>query len=404
MQSDPYKGVKVIPQANRHTTYYDTKFPLIRILEDSNQLLMKILCIAGARPNFMKIAPLMRAIGEHPAIEGSVIHTGQHYDASMSKIFFDDLGIPAPSMNLEVGSGTRREQIVRIMERFDPVVLREKPDAVLVVGDVNSTIACARVAKHHDCSVIHVEAGLRSFDTGMSEEINRVETDQISDLLFVTEQSGMDNLKKEAVPGKAFLVGNVMIDTLVQQLKRARSVGMHQNLGLTSESYFLGTFHRPSNVDAKIALENVVSIIEYVAESYPIILPLHPRTQSSLEKHCLLERLQENSNVKLIEPLGYIEFLSLMCSAKGVVTDSGGLQEETTYLQVPCVTMRDNTERPVTVEVGSNILAGIDPEAVMTAIDRILDSAHVQGEIPPLWDGNTAGRIIAIISKTGTLK
>ena len=506
---------------------------------------MKILNIAGARPNFMKIAPLMRAMAQQPDLDAHIVHTGQHYDESMSRIFFHELGIPHPKVNLEVGSGSRPEQIERIMTKFEPVMATEQPDAVLVVGDVNSTIACARIAKEHECPVVHVEAGLRSFDREMPEEVNRVETDQIADYLFVTEQSGMDNLASEKIAGKSFLVGNVMIDTLVQHLETSRAEGFHDNYGLTTGEYFVATFHRPSNVDAespltnivsiieyaaeqypivlplhprtkqslarhglldrilgnrgvhvartvesgdeildrempeevnrvetdqiadylfvteqsgmdnlaseKIAgksflvgnvmidtlvqhletsraegfhdnyglttgeyfvatfhrpsnvdaespLTNIVSIIEYAAEQYPIVLPLHPRTKQSLARHGLLDRILGNRGVRVIDPLGYLDFIALVSQAACVVTDSGGIQEETTYLQVPCVTMRDNTERPVTVDVGSNILAGTEPDRVIAAMDSVLTGNAGKGSIPDFWDGFAAERIVEILA------
>ncbi|MEQ8783477.1 MAG: UDP-N-acetylglucosamine 2-epimerase (non-hydrolyzing) [Roseibium album] len=357
---------------------------------------MRILNVAGARPNFMKIAPIMRAFDEAPGFSASIVHTGQHYDDQMSKVFFDDLEIPTPSVNLEVGSGERLAQIERIAERFDPVVRRERPDAVLVVGDVNSTVACATVARSHGVAVIHVEAGLRSFDMDMPEEVNRIETDRLSDLLFVTEPSGMTNLAAEKVPGKAFLVGNVMIDTLVRHLDKARARRVHERLDLEARGFIVGTFHRPSNVDAKLRLENVVSIVEHAARQRPVVLPLHPRTRASLTNHGLEARLTGNPDIRVVDPLGYLDFVSLIDQACAVVTDSGGIQEETTFLRVPCVTMRDNTERPITVEVGSNVLAGTEPKEVTAAIDDALAGVG-KGEVPDLWDGRAAGRIIEVL-------
>lgn len=355
---------------------------------------MKILNIAGARPNFMKIAPLMAAMADVPSIEAKLIHTGQHYDAAMSEVFFDELGIPHPDENLEVHAPTREEQIELIMERFDPIVTREKPDAVLVVGDVNSTIACARVALAHNIAIVHVEAGLRSFDQAMPEEINRVETDQISNYLFVTEASGMRNLEQEKIAGQRFLVGNVMIDTLCRHIEKSRSLKVAHRFGLTEKDYVVGTFHRPSNVDSADALRRVLDIIEYVAEQRTIVMPLHPRTKGSLESHNWLSDLQSNKNVKLVDPLGYLEFISLVDTARCIVTDSGGVQEETTYLGVPCITMRDNTERPVTVDVGSNILAGTDPLKVIAAYDQVIAEGMPNAKVPELWDGQAAPRII----------
>ena len=356
---------------------------------------MKIINIAGARPNFMKIAPLIQAMEAHGDIEPVLVHTGQHYDSVMSKVFFDELGIPEPQVNLEVGPGERLSQIERIMQRFEPVFLKENPDVVLVVGDVNSTIACARVASKHGCLVAHVEAGLRSFDTDMPEEINRVETDQLSDLLFVTEPSGMQNLEREGVKGEAHFVGNVMIDSLISHLEKARVLNTPGHHGLTRGGYFVGTFHRPSNVDAKPNLKGILDIIEHICRQTRMVLPLHPRTRNSLEQHSLLDRLQKIDGLTLTEPLGYLEFLSLVDGAKAVVTDSGGIQEETTYLQVPCITMRDNTERPITVDAGSNVLAGTDQRAVMHAIDEVFAGRCKIGSNPELWDGHAAQRIVA---------
>jgi len=358
---------------------------------------VKILNIAGARPNFMKIAPIMATLDATPGMQGIVVHTGQHYDAKMSEVFFDELGLPQPKINLEVGSCSRDEQIRRIAERFEPVMLAERPDAVLVVGDVNSTVACASVAKRHGICVVHVEAGLRSFDMEMPEEVNRIETDRLSDLLFVTEPSGMVNLEREGVAGKAFLVGNVMIDTLAAQLCRARERDMPGQLGLEPDGYFVGTFHRPSNVDSRERLENVLSIIEHAAGYAPMLLPLHPRTRASLARHGLTERLEGNSNVRIVDPLGYLDFISLVDKARAIITDSGGIQEETTYLKVPCITMRDNTERPVTVDEGSNVLAGTDPEAVRRALTALVSGQMKSSVVPELWDGHAAERIVEII-------
>ncbi|MEZ5560435.1 MAG: UDP-N-acetylglucosamine 2-epimerase (non-hydrolyzing) [Pseudomonadales bacterium] len=360
---------------------------------------MKILNVAGARPNFMKIAPIMAAMAARQDMEGVIVHTGQHYDDRMSRVFFEDLGIPAPRINLEVGSGERMEQIRRIAERFDPVVRREKPDAVLVVGDVTSTVACAQVAKHHGIPIVHVEAGLRSFDLEMPEEINRIETDKLSDLLFVTEPSGMENLAREGVPGKAFHVGNVMIDTLVGHLGKARALAVSERLGLEPGAYFVGTFHRPSNVDSAPRLTNVLSIIEHAAGYHPIVLPLHPRTRGSLERHGLQKRLEGQANIRIVDPLGYLDFVSLIDRARAIITDSGGIQEESTYLKVPCITMRDNTERPITVEIGSNVLAGTDPDQVRLAVDRVMSGDIRPARVPELWDGHAAERIVEILAR-----
>jgi UDP-N-acetylglucosamine 2-epimerase (non-hydrolysing) len=360
--------------------------------------MIKVLNVAGARPNFMKVAPLIRAF-ERQGIEQRLIHTGQHYDDAMSKVFFDDLGIPAPNENLEVGPGDRLGQIERIMQRFAPVLRAERPDAVVVVGDVNSTVACARVAKAQSTPVVHVEAGLRSFDESMPEELNRVETDRLSDLLFVTEESGLVNIAREGLPGKAFLVGNVMIDTLALQLPKAKALGVAGRFDLVAGEFIVVTFHRPSNVDDPERLRGLVAFVEWAAARLPLIWPVHPRTRGSLEKTGLLERMQRNSRIVLTAPLGYLEFVSLVADSRAVVTDSGGIQEETTFLQIPCVTMRDNTERPATVEVGSNVLAGSRTESVQSALADALAGARRRGRVPPLWDGRAADRISAILER-----
>ncbi len=361
--------------------------------------MIKVLNVAGARPNFMKVAPLVHEMNRHEDIVHKLIHTGQHYDVMMSKVFFDDLGIPAPDVNLEVGAGERSAQIERIMARFDPVVRSERPDAVLVVGDVTSTVACARVARSHGVKVVHVEAGLRSFDLSMPEELNRVETDQISDYLFVTEPSGMANIERERLTGKAYLVGNVMIDSLVAQLDRARRLKVHERFGLEPQRYVVSTFHRPSNVDDWNSLRAVVEIIKHTCDRLPMVLPLHPRTRQALERFGLLPCLERIESLHLSEPLGYLEFVSLVSNAAAVITDSGGIQEETTYLRVPCVTMRENTERPITVEVGSNVLAGTLPDKVKSHIDSALASGASRSAIPDLWEGRAAMRIVAHLRK-----
>lgn len=357
--------------------------------------MVKILNVAGARPNFMKVAPLVHEMNRHSDIVHRLVHTGQHYDVKMSKVFFDDLGIPEPDVNLEVGAGERSVQIDRIMSRFDPVVRSERPDAVLVVGDVTSTVACARVARSHGVKVVHVEAGLRSFDLTMPEELNRVETDQLSDFMFVTEPSGLSNIQREKLSGDVYLVGNVMIDSLVAQLDRARAMRISAQFGLDGARYAVSTFHRPSNVDGPDALRAVIDIIEHMCRRLPMVLPLHPRTRQSLTRYGLLVALERIDGLHLSEPLGYLEFLSLISSATLVITDSGGIQEETTYLRIPCITMRDNTERPITVDVGSNILAGTTPSVVKRHIDSVLSGGATKSGIPDLWDGRAAMRIVA---------
>ena len=357
--------------------------------------MIKILNVAGARPNFIKVAPLVHEMKRHADVEQKLVHTGQHYDVKMSKVFFDDLGIPEPDVNLEVGAGERSVQIDRIMTRFDPVMRKERPDAVLVVGDVTSTVACARVARSHGVKVVHVEAGLRSFDLTMPEELNRAETDRISDFLFVTEPSGMANIEREKLRGNAYLVGNVMIDSLVAQLDRARAMKVNERFGLDLARYVVSTFHRPSNVDDPDALRGVIDIVKHTCAQIPMVLALHPRTRQSLARFGLMQHLERIESLHLSEPLGYLEFLSLVSGAKAVITDSGGIQEETTYLRIPCVTMRDNTERPITVDVGSNVLAGTHAGIVKQHIDSVLSVGASRGGIPDLWDGRASVRIVA---------
>ncbi|MCC7413848.1 MAG: UDP-N-acetylglucosamine 2-epimerase (non-hydrolyzing) [Gammaproteobacteria bacterium] len=358
---------------------------------------MKIINIVGARPNFMKIAPLIAEMRRHDDLGQVLVHTGQHYDDKLSDVFFEQLGIPRPDINLGVGSGPREQQIEKIAQAFEPVLVREQPTAVLVVGDVNSTIACARVARRHGVAVVHVEAGLRSFDPSMPEEHNRCETDGISDYLFVTEASGMDNLAREGVPGKRYLVGNVMIDTLVRNLDQARASTILSTLGIQPGRFMAATFHRPSNVDSEQALTRLVDTLAALCERAPLVLPLHPRTRHSAAGWGLLERLQRIDGLKLTDPLGYHDFICVVMNALAVVTDSGGIQEESTYLGVPCLTLRENTERPVTITVGTNTLLGSDRTALLAHVDEIVAGRYKRGAIPPLWDGHAAERIVAIL-------
>jgi UDP-N-acetylglucosamine 2-epimerase (non-hydrolysing) len=357
--------------------------------------MIKILNVAGARPNFMKVAPLVHEMNRHPDIEHKLVHTGQHYDVMMSKVFFDDLGIPAPDVNLEVGAGERSAQIDRIMTRFDPVVRSERPDAVLVVGDVTSTVACARVAQSHGVKVVHVEAGLRSFDRSMPEEINRVLTDAISDWMFVTEPAGRENLLREgADPARIHLVGNVMIDTLVANLARAREQSTLARLGLRAGEYVALTLHRPSNVDDPAKLAALFGVFEELHRQLPVVFPVHPRTRAAIE-----QRLGGRApRLMATEPLGYLDFLALMADARFVLTDSGGVQEETTALGVPCLTMRANTERPITVSEGTNTLAGTDPSAIRAEVKKLLTGETKRGRVPSLWDGHAAERIASLLA------
>ena len=368
-----------------------------RCIVSSNRI--RILNVVGTRPNFMKIAPLMAAYRRIDSMEPLLLHTGQHYDATMSDLFFRDLGIPEPDINLGVGSESHAVQTAEIMKAFEGVVLEERPDAVLVVGDVNSTIACGLVAVKLGIPLVHVEAGLRSRDRTMPEEINRLLTDAISDLLFCTEQAGVDNLAREGVDtSKVFLVGNVMVDTLHAQRERAKASPVLQKLGLTAREYAVLTLHRPSNVDDRVVLTNILDALEEIQAELPVVLPMHPRLRDVVVRLGLQEQFAAMSRLQVTDPLGYLDFLKLMSEARIVLTDSGGIQEETTILKVPCLTLRENTERPVTVEVGTNRLVGMEAEGILTAFRETM-SRRVSSEVPPLWDGKSSDRIVAILSE-----
>lgn len=355
--------------------------------------MIKILSVVGARPNFMKVAPLHRAFKATGKIESIICHTGQHYDARMSDIFFRQLELPEPHIYLGIQGGSHAEQTGRIMMAFEKVIDDHQPDVVLVVGDVNSTLACSITAVKLHIPTVHVEAGLRSFDRRMPEEINRLVTDAIVDHLFVTEQSGLDHLQNEGVAAeKVHFTGNVMIDSLVHFKAKAEAENTWQKMDLEPKSYLLSTIHRPSNVDRKEDLEVILSIWEELSLNRPIVLPLHPRTENSLQKHGLRERFEAIKNLKVIEPQGYLSFLNLIMHAEALVTDSGGIQEETTFLGVPCITLRENTERPSTIEMGTNELVKIDPQSVKEALPRVKQKS---GQVPPLWDGKAAERIAA---------
>lgn len=360
---------------------------------------MKILSIVGARPNFMKVAPLHRAFSNHPDLESKIVHTGQHYDAKMSDIFFNQLELPQPDYFLGVSGGTHSQQIAHTMLEFEPILAAETPDIVLVVGDVNSTIACALVAVKNRIPLVHVEAGLRSGDRTMPEEINRILTDSISDYLFVTEQSGLNNLALEHVPdSKVFFVGNVMIDSLVHYRKVASRVKILDELGIAPQNYVLMTMHRPANVDRQEGLQSIIRIVKDTARLRTVLFPMHPRTLANMEKFGFMEELKAIPNLRLMEPQGYLEFLHLMENACIVITDSGGIQEETTYLRVPCLTFRDSTERPVTVELGTNyLLQDLNPGTVQSYVTAILEGTAKVGVVPPLWDGKAAERIATIL-------
>ena len=359
---------------------------------------MKIINVVGARPNFMKIGPLMAEFIKHSQIEAILVHTGQHYDEKMSELFFRQLEIPEPDINLEVGSASHTVQTAEIMKRFEPVVLEHKPDVVLVVGDVNSTIACGLVAVKSGVKLAHVEAGLRSFDRSMPEEINRVLTDSISDLLFCTEQSGVDNLLREGIPKeKIFFVGNVMIDTLLKNKGKADDSNILNRLNLDNNDFAVVTLHRPSNVDDVIVFDKILDALDVIQKDMPVIFPVHPRTRRNLYSMSLGNRIDAMTGLRLLEPMGYLDFLKLMSSAKIVLTDSGGIQEEATILKVPCLTLRENTERPITVEVGSNHVVGMETEKIIDAFTQVRNNGLRELQIPPLWDGRAAERIVEIL-------
>jgi UDP-N-acetylglucosamine 2-epimerase (non-hydrolysing) len=357
---------------------------------------IKVLLVAGARPNFMKIAPIFNEMKRRPdEFEPLIVHTGQHYDSMMSDAFFEDLGLPKPDIHLEIGSASHAVQTAKIMSAFEPAVLNERPDWVVVVGDVNSTIACALVCSKLQVRVAHVEAGLRSRDRSMPEEINRILTDAISDLLFTTSEDADKNLAQEGIPAdKVRFVGNVMIDALKDHLQLSERSGIREELGVEGKDYAVLTLHRPSNVDDMTVFSGIVDALLSIAEKLPIIFPVHPRTRARIEEFGFGKQISA-SNIRLIEPLGYLDFTRLYSGAKLVLTDSGGLQEETTVLGIPCLTLRHNTERPITIEMGTNILVGTDPERIKKAAADVLagDLDNTHRRIPPLWDGKTAARI-----------
>jgi UDP-N-acetylglucosamine 2-epimerase (non-hydrolysing) len=363
-----------------------------------------ILCVVGARPNFMKMAPIMAALTDlGPKLTVSLVHTGQHYDVTMNHQYFEALGIPQPDINLEVGSGSHAAQTAEVMRRFEPALDEKQPSAVLVVGDVNSTLACALVATKKGIPVIHVEAGLRSFDRAMPEEINRILTDQISDLLFTTERSGRENLLREGIDeSRIRFVGNVMIDTLRRNLERAvpvaqilKDAGKETSLN-GHDGYAVLTMHRPSNVDNPDTLRTLLESVLKIGARLPVIFPVHPRTRAMIEKFGLNEMLDVPGLVRL-PPMGYLEMLGLMKDARVVLTDSGGIQEETTALGVPCITLRNNTERPITVDEGTNTIAGQDPVKILAAFDEIMRGGGKAGRVPEFWDGQASTRIAAAI-------
>ena len=359
----------------------------------------RLMLVAGARPNFMKVAPIWHAAQRKSDLGVTLVHTGQHYDPNMSDVFFAELGLPQPDEFLGVGSGTHAEQTAKVMLAFEPVLQKQQPDVVVVVGDVNSTLACALVAVKLGIRVAHVEAGLRSEDRSMPEEINRVATDAISDYLFTSSRDADANLLREGIPAeRIFFVGNVMVDTLLAHRERAiQRSAILDRLGIGERKYAVMTLHRPSNVDSEDALQRMLQIILLTQQRIPVVLPLHPRTRTRLGER--VEHLTQ-AGVILTEPLGYLDFLRLMCSARVVLTDSGGIQEETTVLSIPCLTLRENTERPVTLRQGTNHLVGTQPERVVAVLDRVLaQEAGKHHAVPEGWDGYAAQRIVETLTR-----
>jgi len=370
---------------------------------------MKVISVVGARPNFMKIAPLIEEMRQVSGIEHLLVHSGQHYDEQLSASFFSDLGLPKPDIQLQVGSGTHAWQTAEIMKRLEPVLIETKPDVLIVVGDVNSTMAAAITAAKLLIPIAHVEAGLRSFDSTMPEEINRKLTDALADLLFVTEESGVRNLRNEGIPSeRIFLVGNVMIDSLLRYRSLAERSGILKELGLVDDGghprpYGVLTLHRPSNVDDPRVLRVILEAVATVALELPIVFPVHPRTQERIDRfgygHYFATNRRESAESGLIptKPLGYLEFLCLTDHARLVLTDSGGIQEETTALGIPCLTLRENTERPATIQQGTNQLVGLDPDKLVRTSRSVLKGDYPKGRRPPLWDGHAAQRIAKIL-------
>jgi UDP-N-acetylglucosamine 2-epimerase (non-hydrolysing) len=360
----------------------------------------RILQVVGARPNFMKIAPIARALARDPAVFSPIlVHTGQHYDRELSDVFFEQLGIPRPDINLHVGSGTQAQQTAAVMTGFDGVLDQASADLVLVVGDVNSTLACALVAAKRGIPVAHVEAGLRSFDRSMPEEVNRVLTDHLSDWLFVSEPSGEINLRREGIaPERVYFVGNVMIDTLLHCRERARGLQVADRLGLASTPYAVLTLHRPQNVDQGETFEPIMRALEHVARDVTIVFPVHPRTQPILRQSRAAAAMLDAGRLQAVAPLGYLEFLSLIQDSQGVFTDSGGIQEETTVLGVPCFTLRPNTERPATVTDGTNHIVGTSTAAIVEAWERLRGAPRAASR-PALWDGRAAERIVDVLRR-----
>jgi UDP-N-acetylglucosamine 2-epimerase (non-hydrolysing) len=373
---------------------------------------MKILSVVGARPNFMKIAPVLGELRHVPEVEHLLVHSGQHYDQQLSGNFFDELALPMADVNLQVGSGSHAEQTAEVMKRLEPVLVDFKPDLVIVVGDINSTMATAITAAKLNIRIAHIEAGLRSFDSSMPEEVNRRVTDALSDLLFVSEESGVRNLRAEGVPQeRIFFVGNVMIDTLLRHREVAKQSPILETLGLLVDNnvipYSVLTLHRPSNVDHFETLDGLLSAVHEIAQDMPVLFPIHPRTMGRIKELGLSKyfssRTQSNTGLISLDPMGYLEFLCLMDHAALVMTDSGGIQEETTVLNVPCLTLRENTERPATVEQGTNQIVGTDSARILKAARSVLRNPPSLTQHPPLWDGKAAQRIVEILAEQNHL-
>ncbi len=357
----------------------------------------KILYVAGTRPNFMKIFPLLLAGKKNKNLEQAWIHTGQHYDPFMTSVFIKQFGLPKPKYSLKVGSGSHGQQTGRVLEEIDKILDKEKPDILAVVGDVNSTLASALAAAKKGILVAHVEAGLRSYDRDMPEEINRVLTDQISDFLLIPSKDAIKNLTREGIDRKkVHFVGNIMIDSLKLMKPQWDPLQFWKKLNQTKKNYFLLTLHRPSNVDQKKTLSHFLDILNQIQKQIPVVFPIHPRTEQTLKKFSLLKKIQSFKNVSMIKPSGYLETISLLSGAKGILTDSGGMQEESTILGVPCLTLRENTERPITVRQGTSEIVGLDKKKILSLTNKICANKWKKRTIPPLWDGKTAKRILKI--------
>jgi UDP-N-acetylglucosamine 2-epimerase (non-hydrolysing) len=359
---------------------------------------IKIINVVGARPNFMKIAPLMKEYSKYDSFKPIIVHTGQHYDANMSDLFFNQLQIPKPNISLGVGSDSHSKQTAKIMEKFEDVCLDVQPDAVLVVGDVNSTMACSLVASKMGIKIIHLEAGLRSYDRTMPEEINRLVTDALADVLLTPSKDADDNLIKEGIPkSKIFFVGNIMIDTLFQFLPLAEKSQILDDLKIKKNDFILVTLHRPSNVDQQENLTKIINAFEQIQKEIKIIFPIHPRTRNKLNEFGLNENVKSLKNLILTDPIGYLDFQKLMINAKLVITDSGGIQEETTALKIPCITVRENTERPITVIEGSNEIVGLDMDKLLNFTNKALNNQWKDSKIPVFWDGKTGQRVLKVL-------